>query len=195
MRLLCISLHHELLISIFHLVQLTSTSLHYFFSKKQWNTIIEYTLQLFISKRLETPLKIINSFFTNQMSDAVSAETPAVDTIQEKPRKKEKTVIPQGIGPAGKVWRTNHAQRWKALFHHLIHRFSQFATNGALQVKTSWEAKMEKRRKLQRTKELEKNLTEARIEEKRVMLSIYSIRHRDVVRKLRTDEPEESRTS
>lgn len=47
-------------------------------------------------------------------------------------------------------------------------RFSQFATNGALQVKTSWEAKMEKRRKLQRTKELEKNMTEARIEAKRV---------------------------
>ena len=50
---------------------------------------------------------------------------------------------------------------------YLIHRFSQFATNGALQVKTSWEAKQEKRRKLQRTKELEKNLTEARIEERR----------------------------
>ena len=140
-------------------------------------------------------MKIINSFFTNQMSDTVSAETPAVDTIQEKPRKKEKTVIPQGIGPAGKVWRTNHAQRLEAYFHRLTHRFSQFATNGALQVKTSWEAKMEKRRKLQRTKELEKNLTEARIEEKRVRFSIYSISHRDVVRKLRREEPEESRTS
>lgn len=35
-------------------------------------------------------------------------------------------------------------------------------------MKTSWEDKMEKRRKLQRTKELEKNMTEARIEAKRV---------------------------
>ena len=78
---------------------------------------------------------------------------------------------------------------------YLIHRFSQFATNGALQVKTSWEAKQEKRRKLQRTKELEKNLTEARIEEKRVNHSIYFMSYRNVVRKLRKEEPEENRMS
>ena len=60
---------------------------------------------------METLLNNKFSLSTNQMSDSVSIETPAVDTIQEKPRKKEKTVIPQGIGPAGKVWRTNHAQK------------------------------------------------------------------------------------
>jgi singapore isolate B (sub-type 7) whole genome shotgun sequence assembly, scaffold_3 len=43
-----------------------------------------------------------------------------------------------------------------------------FATNGALQIKTSWQEKEERRKRLQRTKELEKSITERRIEEKRV---------------------------
>ena len=47
-------------------------------------------------------------------------------------------------------------------------RFSQFATNGDLQIKTTWEEKQERRKKQQRTKELEKSLIEARIEQKRV---------------------------
>lgn len=45
------------------------------------------------------------------MSDTVPAETPVIETTQDKPKKKEKTIIPQGVGPAGKVWRTNHAQK------------------------------------------------------------------------------------
>lgn len=47
-------------------------------------------------------------------------------------------------------------------------RFSQFATNGDLQIKTTWEEKEERRKKQQRAKELEKSLTQARIEQKRV---------------------------
>ena len=50
----------------------------------------------------------------------------------------------------------------------VTNRFSLFATNGALQIKTSWQEKEERRKRLQRTKELEKSMTERRIEEKRV---------------------------
>ncbi len=50
----------------------------------------------------------------------------------------------------------------------ITNRFSLFATNGALQIKTSWQEKEERRKRLQRTKELEKSITERRIEEKRV---------------------------
>ena len=47
-------------------------------------------------------------------------------------------------------------------------RFSQFATNGDLQIKTTWEEKQERRKQQQRAKELEKSLIQARIERKRV---------------------------
>ena len=51
----------------------------------------------------------------------------------------------------------------------IIHpRFSQFATNGDLQIKTTWEEKQERRKQQQRAKELEKSLIQARIEQKRV---------------------------
>lgn len=51
-----------------------------------------------------------------------------------------------------------------------------FATNGALQIKTSWQEKEERRKRLQRTKELEKSLIEARIEEKRVDSENWDLR-------------------
>ncbi|KNB46161.1 hypothetical protein JH06_1016 [Blastocystis sp. subtype 4] len=91
------------------------------------------------------------------MSDN-SAEGIQNDQIKTESveKKEKKTVIPQGIGAAGKVWRKKHEQK-----------FSLFATNGALQIKTSWQEKEERRKRLQRTKELEKSITERRIEEKR----------------------------
>ena len=66
--------------------------------------------------------------------------------------------------------------RSKELKERVKYRFSLFATNGALQIKTSWQEKEERRKRLQRTKELEKSLIEARIEEKRVDSENWDLR-------------------
>ena len=66
--------------------------------------------------------------------------------------------------------------RSKELKERVKYRFSLFATNGALQIKTSWQEKEERRKRLQRTKELEKSVIEARIEEKRVDSENWDLR-------------------
>ncbi|KAK8799913.1 hypothetical protein WA588_002734 [Blastocystis sp. NMH] len=83
-------------------------------------------------------------------------ETNPTPENASAPEKKKKIVIPQGVGISGRVWRKKHEQK-----------FSQFATNGDLQIKTTWEEKQERRKQQQRAKELEKSLIQARIEQKR----------------------------
>lgn len=73
-------------------------------------------------------------------------------------------------------------------------RFSQFATNGDLQIKTTWEEKQERRKKQQRAKELEKSLIQARIEKKRVGDTRSRFSHSKSDSRLRKDGLVVSRT-
>ncbi|KAM7459234.1 hypothetical protein BLSTO_00020 [Blastocystis sp. subtype 1] len=66
------------------------------------------------------------------------------------------SAIPQGLAKSGRVWKENQKQK-----------SSLYASDGANPLRTSWELKQEKRMKEKRMKELERSITEARIETKR----------------------------
>lgn len=91
----------------------------------------------------------------------------AEDTKIQSGKKEKVTFIPQGMLKSGRVWKTNQTKKY-TISIFIRTRSSQFATNGVAHIKTDWELKQEKRRKEQRTKELQRSMKEAKAEAQRV---------------------------
>ena len=132
------------------------------FRRKQWRDII-ITKKNWYHPQIPPKRLFVFPYNSNEWKGNQSYSWERV-----RSRKEEEDSDSAGSGCFGKsVEKEARTKVGRAI--SIIHpRFSQFATNGDLQIKTTWEEKQERRKQQQRAKELEKSLIQARIEQKRV---------------------------